>query len=536
MNLVFDKKTLRVISVFDGNTYTQSEEQFLKSMFPLDFNNLSLWQFKQDIHLNPVHLRIQLDDDGSPESILFKGKVVYKSPKEEKQKYNDKIMEKKRNDLTQKLPKSLLRSITPDTIKLWANSPRTLPFVSKSLRSLDYFTDQKIMPVSWWGPFTDAGGYANMNRELVFRLHNYHIVPKVEICPTAPQVSQLAQYHLSKYTALDFSRIKKYPKVWAFTPLPHPPNPGKNIFFTMMESETLHPEFVRICNGYSDEVWVPSTHNQRVFRNSGVFRPIHVMPLGIDELLYGDATGELGVVPNPTPFVDLLGRTAGKGINKFKFLSLFGWSHRKGPDILIRSFVEEFDSNDDVALIIVARHSGSPGPEHINIIRREAASFAQMVRNSNYPQIVLYPHVIPEQQMPATYRMGHVFIQTSRGEGFSLPQIEAAACGLPVISCNNTGMSEYLNDTNAYLVKTNETEVCSPAMHWITTYYHGQLFPKLGRDQIDQTRRHMRFVREHYDQAKAKGEKLRELVFSKYTWRHASQRISNRIREIYREM
>jgi glycosyltransferase involved in cell wall biosynthesis len=260
------------------------------------------------------------------------------------------------------------------------------------------------------------------------------------------------------------------------------------------------------------------------------------MPLGIDELLYGNATGELGFVPNPTPFVDLLGPTAGKGIRKFKFLSLFGWSYRKGPDILIRSFVEEFDANDDVALIIVARHSGSPGPEHVNIIRREAMDYARMVRGSNYPQVVLYPHVIPEQQMPSTYRMGHAFIQTSRGEGFSLPQIEASACGLPVISCNNTGMSEYLDETNAYLVKTDKTEVCNQSMHWITTYYHGQLFPKLGRDQIGQARKHMRFVMENYEQAKKKGKRLRDLVFDKYTWDHASRRVANRIREIYREL
>jgi hypothetical protein len=304
----------------------------------------------------------------------------------------------------------------------------------------------------------------------------------------------------------------------------------------MMETETLHPEFVRLCNKHSDEVWVPSNHNKEVFRSSGVTAPIHVMPLGIDETIYSPvANPELGVIDGFGGFEKLVGRHPSKGIKEFKFLSLFGWSYRKGPDILIKSFVEEFDASDDVALIIVARHSGSSAPQHVNLIKQEADRYAKSVRKSNFPQIVLYPHVTPEHQMPPLYRMGHVFVHTSRGEGFSLPQVEASACGLPIISCNNTGMGHYLRDDNAFLIKTNKKEVCSPEMHWITSYYHGQLFPKLGRDQINQTKAHMRYVVENYSQAVNKCHRLTEEVFAQYTWRHAAERVAKRIEEIYRE-
>ena len=95
--------------------------------------------------------------------------------------------------------------------------------------------------------------------------------------------------------------------------------------------------------------------------------------------------------------------------------------------------------------------------------------------------------------------------------------------------------SEYLRDDNAFLVKTDEKEICSPEMHWISGFYHGQLFPKLGDAQINQAREHMRFVLGNYDKALEKGRVLRELVFNKYTWQHAAERVATRIEEIYKE-
>ena len=534
MNLVFDKKTLKVISLFDSDFLITSEENLLKSMFPKSFRSLSVWQIGNKIYHNPIHLKICLDKDDNPEILTYKGKQIYKITNNEKQIQIVKIEKEKRKIAEKTLPKSLLRSIGNGTIKMWANSIHTCPKIAESLKNFEYFLERKIKPISWWGPFTDAGGYANMNREIVFRLHNHHVIPKVNICPTAPQVSQLSQYYISKYTSLDLSKVKKYPKIWAFTPLPHPSHPGRNIFFTMMETESLHPEFARLCNIHSDEVWVPSLHNKKVFQKYGVDKPINVMPLGIDETTYDkNDTSPIGIIPKNTNFVDLLGRSHNKGINKFRFITLFGWSYRKGPDILIKSFVKEFKAKDNVTLLIVSRHSGSASQQHIDIIKNDVMKYAKEIRSSNFPQVLLYSNIIPEDKMPTMLRMGHVFVHVSRGEGFSLPQIEASACGLPVISCNNTGMSEYLRDDNAYLIKTDKTEVCSPEMHWITSYYQNQLFPQLGNDQIEQCRKHMSYVVNNYTEAVNKGKILQNEVFSRYTWKIATERIAKRIEQIY---
>lgn len=531
MNIVFDKNSLKVISLLNSDNIRGDEDSFLQKMFPSSFKGLSVWRINESFNFNPIFLRIGLDENKNPDVLFYKDRGVYKLSDEEKKKNEAKRVELGKKSLVSFLPRMLRSTFSSDIIKTWMDSPHTFADIKQSLMDYRYFSDEKLNPVCWSGPFTDAGGYANMNREIVFRLHNYHILPKVESWPTALQISNLARFHLSKY-AFDFRRVKNFLKIHSFTPHPVVSHGGRLVFFTMMETETLHPEFVRLCNQCPDEIWVPSNHNRNVFRESGVKKPICVMPLGIDDNLYR-STSDLGVIKDTSCFVNLLGRPAASGINDFRFISLFGWSYRKGIDILIKSFVEEFNDNDKVALIVCSRHAGSSDLGHQNVIKTDAMRFAKEVRAGKYPQVVLYPHVIPENQMPSIYRMGHVFVHFSRGEGFSLPQIEASASGLPVISCNNTGMSEYLTDDNAYLVKTKEKESCSPEMHWITAFYHGQLFPKLGRDQIEQARKHMRFVLNNYPEALEKGKCLRREVFEKYTWQKTTERVSKRIKEIY---
>jgi len=532
MNIVFDRKTLKVVSLLDADTPWGNNQDALRSMFPNDFYNLDSWFIRKKISQIPIGLSIRLDENKNPNALIFKGKEIYKATKEDTENALRRLSKEKEKALSSIIPRTLRSSIGTDLVGFWSSSRYTLPNIVSDLKSFRYFSDGEIIPVTWGGPFTDAGGYANMNREIVFRLHNHHIIAKAEVWPTVPQISLSTNYHLSKYSHMNFRRLNRFTRIHGFTPHPISSNVGRVVFFTMMETETLHPEFTRVCNKHADEIWVPSGHNKRVFAESGIKKPIYVMPLGIDRYLYRDEDKPIGVINDHNCFVDLLGRPSSSGINSFRFLSLFGWSYRKGVDILIKSFVEEFNNNDDVSLIICSRHAGSPDPLHQNVIMSETARYAREVRPDKYPQILLYPHITPEHQMPSLYRMGHAFVHFSRGEGFSLPQIEASATGLPVISCNNTGMSEYLSDDNAYLVKTEEKELCSPEMHWISTFYHNQLFPKLGQDQIDQSRKHMRYVFTHYQDALIKGSVLKKVVFEKYTWDNVAERVANRIKQI----
>ena len=82
------------------------------------------------------------------------------------------------------------------------------------------------------------------------------------------------------------------------------------IGFTMLEIDGLPREWVRQAN-VMDEVWVPSRFNAGTFRESGVTRPIHVVPLGVD----------------PDHFSPAIAGTPLAGVSTF--LSIFEWGERK---------------------------------------------------------------------------------------------------------------------------------------------------------------------------------------------------------------
>ena len=72
------------------------------------------------------------------------------------------------------------------------------------------------------------------------------------------------------------------------------------------------------------------------------------------------------------------------------------------------------------------------------------------------PDSPLFKHVdfIPEHELPNYYAQAKVFAIPSRDEGLALVQLQAAACGLPVVGSTRSGvldLSGLLNDTTHYI-------------------------------------------------------------------------------------
>jgi glycosyltransferase involved in cell wall biosynthesis len=51
-------------------------------------------------------------------------------------------------------------------------------------------------------------------------------------------------------------------------------------------------------------------------------------------------------------------------------------------------------------------------------------------------------HVVPDDDLPALYRMADAFVYPSRYEGFGIPIIEAIRLGLPVVACTGSCLEE----------------------------------------------------------------------------------------------
>jgi len=105
-------------------------------------------------------------------------------------------------------------------------------------------------------------------------------------------------------------------------------NRGNNyrIGYVMFETQDTPKVFIDSLMVNIDELWVPSKFNYDNF--SRFTKPRFIMPLGVDVERF-----------NPDKVEPLIDE------NRFVFLSIMGWSARKGVDILTEAYLREFSQS-----------------------------------------------------------------------------------------------------------------------------------------------------------------------------------------------
>ena len=375
--------------------------------------------------------------------------------------------------------------------------------------------------VLWYGHFMDYGGFARINRTMAFELCNRNVKVKLEIEPYLNHVNKSTENQLR---ILEQTEIKKTsPKVFGTTIPLNMFHSGKKILYTMIEtSEKVHKDYAERMN-LMNEIWVATEYGKKIMQNSNVCTPSYVMPLGVDVERYNSSAGQFNF---------------GKAVRSFIFSSVFRWSYRKGFDLLLKAYMEEFSNNDDVSLCLVSRALECPEKNGVERIVDDFNAIKSGIgkQEKDLPHVALYTKPIPEYDMPKIYSSSHAFVLISRGEGFGLPYAEAGASSIPVIASNCSGHTDFLKEDNSYLVEPEGYIDANlngnlPRMAKLCHFYQGQKFPHFGEDSIEQIKYHMRFVYENYSKAKIKAKKLQNLIKEKYTWDMAVDRVYKRILE-----
>lgn len=373
--------------------------------------------------------------------------------------------------------------------------------------------------VHWYGNFTTYGGFSRMNRAFAFGLSNRGVKVKIDVQAIKVEINEATQKEIEMLETTDIR--DNAPKVFGATLPLNMLHMGSKILYTMMEtSETLHKDYVERINLFN-EVWVPTNFGANLMRNNGVTRPIKVMPLGVDINRYSCKT----------PKYDFQ-----ESLNEFVFLSVFKWGYRKGYDILLKAYMDEFSSEDNVSLVLVTRCETDPNPNRIS----EDLAFIRSgidKKDEELPHISVFTKPFSEKDLPKVYTAANAYICISRGEGFNLPVVEAASCGLPVIASNCSGTTDFLTKENSYLVEPSgfakakiNGNMSKLAKH--CRFYEDQSFPEFGEEAILETRKHMRDVYENRVAATKKAIILRKLIRENYSWDMAVDRVLNRIKEL----
>lgn len=379
----------------------------------------------------------------------------------------------------------------------------------------EVYKQTKQISAIWHGPATDAGGYARMNRKFMFGLSEAGINMKYEPLPSMSDMDAETQAKLHTLAAVKIP--KDTIKVYGMTAPGHYDWSKYKMLFTMMETRRLHKDFTERCN-CADEVVVPSHWCKEIFLESGVKKPIEVVPLGVDLNIYKPNVEPIGFSKNLKPFI---------------FLSVFGWSLRKGYDVLLKAYLEEFTSDDPVTLLISSRYFGSTDEVKKQVIRNDIAKISSMVANPKKPQVILFGDVLSDEMMPRLYAAADCYVLVSRGEGFGLPYIEAAACKLPVIASRYSGQTDFLNDENSWLVDVDGFRSADTTLAWVSYFYEDAEFPIFGQKAVEQTRYFMRRAFENKEEGEEKANKLHQRVIGEYGWPSCINKMHEKLKKTY---
>lgn len=233
---------------------------------------------------------------------------------------------------------------------------------------------------------------------------------------------------------------------------------GVHVGRTTFETDGLPADWVARCNTM-DEIWVPCRFNKETFSKAGVTKPILVVGEGVDTNRFRP-----DLEPLPLPGTR-------KGTT---YLSIFEWTHRKGPDLLLRAWARAFTAADDVELVLRCyppnQIEGDPS-DWIDRKIDEELSRAGSSRSRCAP-IVVVSKQVPDSDMPRLYAAADVYVAPSRGEGWGRPHMEAMSCGLAVIATRWSGNLEFQNDDNSWLIDVDGLEEIDAREEY--PFYRGQ--------------------------------------------------------------
>ena len=222
---------------------------------------------------------------------------------------------------------------------------------------------------------------------------------------------------------------------------------GRTIVFGTSEFRVIppfylagQPDIARLAQEPSFGVWTPSRWSAAGFLRLGLRQEqVAVVPHGIDPATF-----------YPTPE----GRDAVRqnmGLKGFVFVSVGAMTGNKGVDLLMRAFAAVASQRPDVTLFLKGV-DGLYQSAHLleDMIQKLPARDQQLVAD----RLVYNGDSLSMKQMAALYRSADAYISPYRAEGFNMPVLESAACGVPVICTGGGSTDDFVTDDFALNIQS----------------------------------------------------------------------------------
>ncbi|MGC8625979.1 MAG: methyltransferase domain-containing protein [Acidimicrobiales bacterium] len=372
--------------------------------------------------------------------------------------------------------------------------------------------------IAWVAPFLNPSGYGEEARGFLMGLTSkgYRVAARssgdeprdfLEGLADDPALAQQLQASLTCQIAPNPTVVLHLPG-YALSPVE---GAKFTIGRTMFETDSLPVNWVDNCNRL-DQVWVPSSFNAETFYKAGVRVPVHVVPGGVDTRRFRP-----GVVPLDVP--------EARGVT---FLSIFEWSHRKAPDVIMSAWARAFSPDSPVSLVLRCFPRGQ--------FDNQAGTTDALVNNQlallGFSRTEVAPIVIIDQQLPPSaiprlMARADVFVGVSRGEGWGRPQMEAMASGLAVIGTRWSGNLDFMDDSNSLLVEIDGLAPVDEKME--VPFYRGHRWAEPSVDHLVEL---LRRTARDAQLVQRLGRKARADIEARWQWDSAADIADKRLRAL----
>lgn len=251
--------------------------------------------------------------------------------------------------------------------------------------------------------------------------------------------------------------------------------------YTPWESSVI-PDFWPETMNQMQEIWTPSTFCANIFEEYKVNDIIRVVPHGID--------GELWKIENR--YIR----------DKFIFLHIGGPAERKGGQRVVDAFLDLFDGNKDV-LLILKSNEATECRFYENGVDFKSARY--------HPQILSIDYSVDVEDLIKIYNQSHCLVYPTNGEGFGLIPFQGIATGLPTIVTNATACADFAEMS----VPLDSSPAPGKGVHlgdWVNP-------------DLDDLRDKMKYVYENFDEVKEKTLHSANVIHSTQTWDHIGRMI-----------
>lgn len=204
-----------------------------------------------------------------------------------------------------------------------------------------------------------------------------------------------------------------------------------------VETDKSNPEWIDACNKM-DHIIVPSEHTKKSLMAAGtLIKPVSVIPESFcDAIIKENHDPNVRTPTFKTAFNFLIfGQLTGTSVD----------NDRKNTFNTIKWLCEKFKDDQDVGIVLKTNAGRNTKIDRL-FVKNSMKQLLTAVRSSKFPRFYLLHGDMSDEEVVAMLRYPTIkgLVTLTRGEGFGLPILEAAACDLPVIATSWSGHTDFM--------------------------------------------------------------------------------------------